>query len=218
MPTKRPLVLIDTFLKDETYPLVPEIITKITGITQSTLDEFGCSPKETLEVLEAFCAKHKPDYLVAHSGANFDLPFLYAELTRNKVDAPCLRSLPLIDTKTDIPFADEPDSRKLKHLALDIGMINLFPHRAVTDVLTMLLVLSHYDIHQVISYQKIPFVLLRAKVSFDQKDLAKARRFAWERLGEKVVPKCWIKLVKENVVQHEIDECKKAGFEAVVIA
>lgn len=218
VPTKRPLVLVDTFLHDSSYPPVPEIITKITGITQETLEEFGSSPKSNFETLEAFCAKHKPDYLVGHNLVNFDAPFLYAELTRNGVEAPCLRSLPLLDTRTDIPFADEPDSRKLKHLALDIGVINPFPHRAISDVLTMMLVLSHYDIQEVLKFQKIPFVLLRAIVSFADKDLAKARRFQWEKIGERVVPKCWIKLVKANVVDQEISECKKAGFQAAVIA
>lgn len=217
VPTQRPLVLVDAFLHDRSYPPIPEEITKITGITQGNVEEFGGEPAGNLRVLEAFVTRHQPAYIVAHNAINFDVPFLYAELTRNGVEAPALRALPVIDTRTDLPFASEPDSRKLKHLALDIGVINHFPHRAITDVLTMMLVMSHYPIEQILEYQKIPFVVLRALVSYENRELAKKQRFAWEKIGEKTWPKTWVKKVKQNLLQAEIEACKKQGFEAIQI-
>lgn len=218
---KRPLTTLGVFCHEPTSEISKEsleMMDRICGITLPVLQEFGTPVKGNLAWLDGFCSKHKVDYIVAHNGENYDKPLLMAELARHGVDAPCLRMLPWIDTRTDIPFASEPDSRKLKHLAGDHGFINPFAHRAVFDVLTMLRILSNYDIQQVLEFQKIPFMVVRAVVSYEQRDLAKARRYSWEKIGEKSYPKMWVKLVKENKCVDEVAECKKAGFQAAVIA
>lgn len=217
VPTKRPLVTVGVFLHDESYPPQSQEILGLTGISNEMLREFGTAPAANFSVLEGFCTKHKIEYIVAHNGENFDRPFLYAELSRVAVAAPVLRALPWIDTRTDIPFAKEPDSRKLNHLALDLGFINPFAHRAVFDVLTMLRILSNYAIEDVLAYQRIPFVVLRALVSYENREQAKKQRFAWEKIGEKTWPKCWVKKVKLNLLQAELDACKKQGFDAIQI-
>ncbi len=191
---------------EDSYPKQPEEIVRITGITDEMLKEFGSSPKECFEYLEKFCAKHKVDYLCGHNAIGFDQPFLLGALDKYGVSAPTLRKLPVIDTRLDLPFATEPDSRKLKHLALDIGVINHFPHRAITDVLTMLLVLDHYDIKHVIEYQSIPFVTIRALVSYEDRELAKKAYFQWEKVGDKTYPKCWVKRIK--VTQLDAEKAK----------
>ncbi len=215
--TKRPVMTVGVFLHDDTYPKQTEEIIRITGITDDMLAEFGTDPAQNLRWLEGFCAKHKVEYLCAHNGENFDKPLLMANLTRYGVEAPTLRGLQWIDTRVDIPFASEPDSRKLKHLALDIGVINHFPHRAITDVLTMMLVLAHYDINAVLEYQKIPFITMRADVDFQRKELAKAQRYSWEKIGEKTYPKQWVKRIKENLLQQELEACQKGGFTPIRI-
>lgn len=220
---KRPLTTVGVFMHEKEFPkLSPEIV-RLTGLTDEILEEFGTLPKANLEWLERFCEKHKVDYIVAHNGENFDKPFLFAELSRHSVAGACLRALPWIDTRTDIPFPTEPDSRRLRHLALDCGFINPFEHRAVFDVLTMLKVLSHYDIQEVLAYQKIPFVTVRAMVPAPWndggvgKDKAKAQRYSWERLGDLVYPKWWVKRVKENQLEAERAACTKLGLEIVVV-
>lgn len=215
--TKGPIITVGTLLHDTTYPPQPEEILKLTGITDDMLKEFGTEPASNFKWLDSFCEKHKIEYIVAHNGENYDRPLLYAELARSGVEARCLRSLPWIDTRTDIPFASEPDSRKLKHLALDCGFINPFPHRAVFDVLTMLKILSHYDINSVLEYQRIPFHVYRALTGYAERDKAKSQRYAWEKIGEKTWPKFWVKKIKENMVEQEIANCTKAGFEIVRI-
>jgi DNA polymerase III subunit epsilon len=199
---------VGVFLYDEGYPPLSEEVIRVTGITDDMLKEFGTSPKANLLWLEDFCRKHKIDYLCGHNSENFDKPLLLAELARHGVDAPTLKALPWIDTRTDIPFPTEPDSRRLKHLAGDHGFVNPFSHRAVFDVLTMLKVLSHYDINAVLEYQKIPFVTVRAMVSYDDRQLAKDQRFSWEKLGEKTYPKCWVKRIKANKLEEEKKSCK----------
>jgi DNA polymerase-3 subunit epsilon len=209
---QQPLTTIGVFYWDDSYPCLPQEVVKLTGLTDDILREFGTPPKPNLEWLEGYSRRHGVQYIVAHNGENFDKPLLMAELTRHGVDAPTLRSLPWIDTRTDIPFPSEPDSRRLKHLAGDHGFLNPFEHRAVFDVMTMMRVLAHYDIQKVIEYSKIPFVTVRALVSFDDRQKAKDLRYSWEKIGEKTYPKMWVKRVKENKLADEQKLAAEKGF------
>lgn len=205
--TKKPLVLINDYLYDASYAPLSDEVVRVTGITDEVLKEFGTAPGPGLERLDKFCAYAKVEYIVAHNGENFDKPLLMSELVRNGLEAPVLRSLPWIDTRNDIPFGQEPDSRKLKHLAGDHGFLNPFAHRALFDVLTMLKVLSQYDIEKVIEYSKIPFITVRAVVSYDDRQLAKDRRFSWEKLGTETYPKWWVKKIKMDQLEKEAKDC-----------
>lgn len=221
--TKRPLTTYGIYLWDAGIkekagnPEVAGMMEKVCGITPAMLEEFGTDPAANLKWLDSYCERHKIDFIVAHNGENYDKPLLMAELARHGIEAKCLRSIPWIDTRTDLPFASEPDSRKLKHLALDAGFINPFAHRAVFDVLTMMRVLSHYDLSAVLEYQKIPFVTARALVGFEDRQKAKDMRYSWEKLGEKTYPKCWVKRIKENQLEAEIAACNAKGFKIVRI-
>ncbi len=217
--TKRPLVVQSCFLYDECMEprFTPESIAmmkRICGITPELLKEFGQEPSGVYHRLDLFAREAGVEYICAHNGENFDKPMLYAQLHRLGVPGTRLRELPWIDTRTDLPFAEEPDSRKLKHLALDSGFISNFAHRAVFDVLTMLRILSNYPIEDVIAYSKIPFITVRAVVSYDNRELAKAQRYSWEKIGERTFPKCWVKRIKQDKLNDEIAACK---FEVVQI-
>lgn len=214
---KTPIYLKSVYLHDESYtPLSPEI-KKITGIQDATLEEFGEEPALELHDLQMFCLLHGVDFVVAHNGENFDRPLLLAEMKRHQVLSKKFAEIPWIDTRTDLPFAEEPDSRRLKHLAGDHGFLNPFSHRALFDVLTMLRVMSHYPMDKILAYQKIPFHTMRALVTFEHKELAKGQRYSWEKIGDEVFPKQWVKRIKEHLVPAEHDTCKKAGFDIVRI-
>jgi DNA polymerase III subunit epsilon len=206
--TKRPLTALGIFYYDETYPKLSDEITRLTGITDAMLKEFGTAPAANLEWLEGYCQKHAVEHIIAHNGENFDKPLLQAELKRHHIHAPFLSQLPWIDTKTDLPFATEPASRRLNHLALDAGFINPFAHRAVFDVLTMCRVLSNYDFNQVVEYSKIPFITVRAMVEYADRQLAKDQRYTWEKLGDRTFQKSWVKRIKENKFEDEKKICK----------
>lgn len=216
---KRPLMTVGIFMHEKDFPKLSPKIVELTGLTDEILAEFGTDPKRNFEWLEGFVKTHKVDYVVAHNGENFDKPFLLAELDRHGVAGTCLRGLPWIDTRTDIPFPTEPDSRRLRHLALDCGFINPFEHRAVFDVMTMLRVLAHYPIQEVIDYQKVPFVTVRAVVPAPWEDegkgvaWAKSQRFSWEKAGDKSFPKWWVKRVKANKLDAEKAASQAGGFE-----
>lgn len=204
---KKPLQIVNKFLWDFAYPPITEEITRLTGITQDLLTEFGVEPRSVWDGLAEFCGTTKVEYIVGHNGENFDKPFLLAELDRAGLQHAYLRGLPWIDTRTDLPFLQEPDSRKLRHLALDAGFINFFEHRAVFDVLTMLRVMGHYDFATIVEESKIPFVTVRAMVSYEDRELAKAQRFSWEKCGDKTYNKQWVKRIKLNKLDAEKAKC-----------
>jgi DNA polymerase-3 subunit epsilon len=193
-------------------PEVSDMCKRVSGIRLEDLEEFGMPPVKALKTLLDYTRDHHVDYIVAHNGENYDKPLLLAELHRHGLSAEGLPEW--IDTRFDIPFPTEPDSRKLKHLALDCGFINPFAHRAATDVLTMMRVLDHYPLDQVLEYRKIPFITVRAVVEYAEREKAKAQRYSWERLGEKVYLKRWVKRIKANLLE---DERKRCDFEVRVI-
>lgn len=203
--THTPLLTGNDILLQEA-PIPAETI-RIHGITDEMTKLYGVEPKLALNTFSLVIKTYKPAYLVAHNGFNFDLPFLLAEYKRHGVDSSAVESVPLIDTRTDIPFEVEPDSRRLKHLALDHGFINPFPHRALFDVLTMLKVLSHHDIAKIVEYQKIPWIIVRAMVSYEERDLAKAQRYSWQVVGDKTFPKAWVKAIKDIHFEKEKAAC-----------
>lgn len=203
MLTGNAFLLDDGIRKELENPETLAMIKKVCGLTPEILEEYGLDAKGCFERLETIVSKYQPDFIVAHNGENYDKPLLYAELDRHGIAAPVLRSLPWLDTRYDIPFSVQPDSLRLNHLALDAGFINPFPHRALFDVLTMLKVLSNYDIQEVINFSRVPWVVVRALVSYDQRQLAKDARYSWEQIGNDKYPKCWVKKIKENKVEEE---------------
>jgi DNA polymerase-3 subunit epsilon len=202
------LICYDEYVEGRINPEVEEMMARVSGIKQSFLREFGKPTVSQFAHLHDLYAHCQVDFIVAHNGENYDRPLALSTLKRVGFNTHILSSLPWLDTRQDIPFPTEPDSRKLKHLALDCGFINPFPHRAVFDVLTMLKVLSHYPIESVIAYSKIPYVTVRGMVSYDERQLAKDQRYSWEKIGEKTYPKCWVKKIKQDQLQTEQERCK----------
>lgn len=204
---QKPVDIYNELLKGETYPQLPQEITKVTGITQEDLDNYGIHPVDAyMDILPML---RQADYIVAHNGNEFDRPFFekfgarYCQINKEELALP-----PWIDTMLDVPYPDECKSRKLGYLAADHGFLNPFPHRAFADVLTMLKILSNYNIEQVVKSATSKTYYLQAvceKPWVDKRpkgeketDLAKARGYRWD--GDK---KIWVKAVKEYDFDQE---------------
>lgn len=215
---KKPLLCMSELLWSPEYPPQSEEILRVTGITDDELKEFGYCPQLMIDKLNDMAANGKADFLCGHNINNFDKPFLLAWATIYGVAITKIKELPVLDTRTDLPFPVEPDSRKLKHLAADHGFLNPFAHRALFDSLTTAKLLSMYDINAVIELSKIPMAVMRALVSYDQREMAKTARYMWEKCGDKTFTKCWVKLVRQNKIDEEMAACKAAGFQSVQIA
>lgn len=179
-------------------------------ISQEMLREFGVLPDSYFFYFLTKLSKMKVDYLVGHNIKQFDKPFLVEDMTKEKLEASLFSSIPVIDTQTDLLHEKEPDSRKLKYMAADKGYINTFPHRALFDALTCLKLLEGQDLNEVISQSLVPVCEVEALVSFDTKDLAKAKGFHWKPEAKK-----WLKKIKKNKLDKELEGC---GFEIKIIS
>jgi DNA polymerase-3 subunit epsilon len=175
---------------------VPEMITKLTGIDDELLNKFGEQPEKVWLDFQEFVKD--ADCLIAHN-APFDRGFI--EQQGIKLDKLW------IDSSVDVPYDESIQTRKLTHLAADHGLINPFSHRAITDVLTMLQVVSNYDWSEVVTSAKTPNATMRAMVTYEQNQKAKGAGYRWD--GDK---KIWFKNVKEPMVLNETLKCKDLGF------
>ena len=208
-----PVLMMSHFIEVD-VPLSDEI-TKITGITSHDLEMWGHLPTVGLGLLLDFM--REAEVVVAHNGTGFDKPLLEAEVARHHLTTQ-YPLLPWIDTSLDVPYPEMIKTRKLTHLAAEHGFLNPFAHRAVSDVLTMLKILSHYDVSEVLATSKLPTIRLVAVVKKPwhdlapegkkENDLARARGYRWD--GAK---KQWLKHVKQNRVAEETDH---GEFQVVV--
>jgi DNA polymerase-3 subunit epsilon len=182
--------------------VVSDKITQLTGIDRPMLDEFGVS--EGSAALGLHTLVQGADFMVAHN-APFDKRFMVAMYARQNLAFP--EAMRWIDSSKDIPYPEHITTRKLVHLAAEHGFVNPFAHRAITDVLTMLRIVSKYDINEIVSSAGTPNILIRAQVTFDSKEKAKGLGFRWD--GDK---KIWTKEIKKGALDSERAKCEASGF------
>lgn len=194
---KAPIRILSEFVWMPGYPALSDEIQRITGIDQDNLTMWAVTPGLALSRLAIF-AQHA-DFIVAHNGLNFDKLFWFEEARRCGLDMP---STPWIDTRLDVPYPPHIETRKLTLLAAEHGFLNPFAHRALFDVLAMMKVLGNYDIHEVIKYASAPTIIVRAMVSYDQRELAKKERYQWDG-GRKE----WRKVIKDFQLEAERARC-----------
>lgn len=212
-----PIDIFSCFVRD--VEILPEYLPAlaINGIDPKWLAG-GISLKDIFRSLYIICRQHKVEAVVAHNGGNYDKPLTMNEMARLYLpEQESILEFPWIDSLTDLPFKREPKSRSLNHLAADHGFINPFQHRAVFDVLTMLKIMSHYDFQEVLQLSKIPFVTVRALVTYDERQLAKDMRFSWAELGDKKYPGFWVKRIRENQLEKEQKLAEEKGFKIIRI-
>lgn len=186
---------LDQALETAGYLVNPEMevskeITKITGITNPMVKKFGLESKHALEKLLAMV--EVADAFIGQNILRFDLPFLQNWCTREKQTLPVRLC---IDTRTDLPGVE---SKHLGYMAADAGFLNPFPHRAVSDCMTVLKLVSMHNIDDVVVLAKQPTVVLLAQTSIEERHLCKARKYSWN-------PdlKIWWKAMKQSDVAKE---------------
>ena len=171
------------FLVKTDVPITAEI-TKITGITKKAIDSFGYESGDAL--VTVINMMHEADAVVGHNVVRFDKRMTQAWCDREETRIP---EKLWIDTYVDLP---DTEVGKLTLMAANAGFLNLFPHGALTDCLTVIKLLEGYDLDKVIERAKSPNVVVQAKVTYDTNHLAKKEKFRWypDR-------KQWWKMVKE---------------------
>jgi DNA polymerase III epsilon subunit-like protein len=185
------------------YPSQSEEVLRVTGITDELLKSEGVTPADAIRSLITYAGQAA--YLIAYN-KEYDQVLLDEEMKRTGV-APRVAADRWLCALRDVEYPEHYKCRKLSHLALDHGM-PIDPaglHRAVEDVRLMgkLLEFGKYRFEDVLAYSQIPWVYVKANVSFADKDLAKARRYSWEQVGERKFFKTWVKKIKQTQLEKE---------------
>lgn len=175
-------------------------ITSLTGVSQSAVDKFGYGSKDALEAFLDMA--EQADAFVGQNIIQFDKRFLEAWAKREGLVIP---NKLWIDTRTDLPGVE---SKHLGYMAADHGFLNMFPHSALSDVQTVLKLISMYDITKIVERAQSPNVVLLAHQSQADNNLAKERRFRWNPEY-----RCWWKVIKQMDMDEEV---KAASFNVSV--
>ena len=197
-------VEIYSVLIDNDRPISPEAA-EYTGMSDALLKRHGSKPD--IRVLNPIRdLMNKADYIVGHNGREFDRPLMETFFGQQSHRMP---AKPWIDTLYDVDYPRNCTSRNLTYLAGFHGILNSFPHRAVTDVLTMLTILSRYDLSEIIANANHPRLVVKAEVGFSDRDKAKAKRFSWESAGKGTgkYAKSWVRIIREDQLDALKQEC-----------
>jgi DNA polymerase-3 subunit epsilon len=145
----------------------------VNGIPRAALD-LPLSRRRSIEpLLEMFEAS---SWIVAHN-AGFDRGMM-EKLFRVLTIEPPHRAW--VCSATQLRFPNAGSSRRLSHLAVDHGIVIADAHRALSDVLTLCSLLQRLDdLEAQLDDALIPRRLFVADVSYDHRQLAKERGFAF---------------------------------------
>jgi DNA polymerase-3 subunit epsilon len=174
---------------------------KIHGISWDLVDKYGMPDLMAYTLFSSWYGL--ATYIAGHNINLFDIPMLEAWAKRN---GDTLAPKVMVDTRTDLP---DGKSGRLIHVAAEYGFINPLPHRALSDAWTVLKILELADLDRVIARAMMPNVTVRASVSYDDREKAKARGYYWHADS-----KTWRKTLKEFEVD---DEKRNAGFAVTVV-
>lgn len=177
--------------------VIPEEITELTGITNRHCSESGEGIGYILNDLVKSLDHFNVTHVMAHN-AKFDRAFVAKQND-------WFSQIPWICSLNDIEH--RPGPRGLSYLAADLGFLNPFPHAALMDVLTMIRVAEEStDFETLVARAASPNLLVRACVTYADRQLAKDRQYRWERFDDHYIPKTWVKQIKEMDFERECAE------------
>ncbi|MCR9204687.1 MAG: 3'-5' exonuclease, partial [Halobacteriovoraceae bacterium] len=137
----QPVKIISELINEVDHLPISEEVEDITGIDDPMLEKWGAKGTKIHEILTSLAElMETSDYIMAHNGSGYDYPMLNAMFKRYDMQMP---EKVWIDSMTDIEYPKKFQGRSLALLEHAHGFVNPFPHRAVTDVLSMLKVASN---------------------------------------------------------------------------
>jgi DNA polymerase-3 subunit epsilon len=214
-----PVKLFGTLVDPAPYAVWEPGVEKVNGLTREICAKFGMEDEKALKTVLSWYGS--ADVACAHNGNAFDKPLLETWATRYGLDAQ--KSKVWLDTRADLERPPR-DSHRLGYMASDHGFLNPFPHRAMFDVMTMLTILTardiskappKYDLDSVLVVAKSPLRVVKALVSFDQKEAAKTR--GYHPIYENGKFNRWELEVRECNLEKEREAARLAGFEIEII-
>lgn len=117
----------------------------------------------------------KSSACLAHNSLGFDKPVLnnalihYGFLPTETV---------WLDSRTDFEYPAST-SMRLAHLAVDHGVYNHRPHKAIFDTITMFDIIAHYDANAAFEKAKSPLVTIHASPPYGKNEELKKNRYRW---------------------------------------
>jgi len=183
-----------TLVKTERV-ITPEI-TKITNIHPKAVERFGYDSDNMLDVL--IDMMNNTEHVIGFNVRRFDREVLYAWANRLGRTVP---DKVWIDLYADLPW--QIPMGKLSHVAADHGILNLFPHSAMSDCQTVLALLEKYDPELILKRALSPVVILRSHQSQLDNDLVKQAPFKFRWNPPR---KIWWKPVKEQDVDEVVSQ------------
>jgi len=177
--------------KDYVYP---KEVQEINGISEALCKKKGVSPVEIFNHMNQVF--QECDVVVAHNGLNFDRPLLYNRMSELRF-FPIKR--PWIDTRLDIEYDSKYTSKRLGHLAIDHGIINPMPHRAVFDAYASLMLLLKYDVRSLAVNATYPLIKIGVSPCYADNERVRNLRYFWDRDA-----KMWCKYIRQNSLEKEL--------------
>jgi DNA polymerase-3 subunit epsilon len=180
---------------------------KVSSFNIGMVNTYGYAEEPSIRTLSK--AMESVDYILAHNGRSYD-KIMYENACKRLGLTPVEKLW--VDTMEDIPFDEYKFSKKLVYLAADHNFLNPYPHRAVTDVLTMLQIYFKYDEDEAIKMALAPTVKIFAlDLPFSKKDLAKDRGYKWDADA-----RIW-SLTMKDLGDNVQTECAECGFKTKVV-
>lgn len=168
--------------------------TEVHGINKGMCTKYGTKVSDSL-LYEILDLVDKADAIVSHNGLTYDKPILESWIGKYGFKLP---EKVWIDSHHHVEYPSQVKYTNLTYLAGYYGIVNPFKHRALFDVLTMLNIVTRFDVHHLYQVASEKLVLIKAVVSFEDKQKAKDLKFSWEHLDTHFQSKSWIKLVRES--------------------
>jgi DNA polymerase-3 subunit epsilon len=198
--TKHVLLSSSGFMKHDGLE-IPENIKNLCGITTEEVLNHGRYGSGILTSIDVILDLYDIKFMVAHN-CSFEIQFL-RELAKEQSSR--ITEIPWLDTMTDIKYPDRCIGRSLEAVCVYHRVMNLRPHRALTDVQAMMEVFKMYEFDEIkktyMDLISTPQFVVQAQVSFDDKDLAKKESFRWQEANMKQFPKKWVKVMTEKEIE-----------------
>lgn len=195
------------FLVKTNLQVNQEVIKK-TGIHPKMLEKFGYPSDDALETLAEMY--NQADAVIGQNVIRFDKRVLQRwvqkHATINGASSVGQMAEKLwIDTRTDLPGVE---GKSLIYMLADHGIINPFPHMALSDCLSVLILAERYPIEKIVERAKSQTIVLVSKQNRADNNLAKQRKFRWNPDY-----KLWWKTIKE---MDFAEETTGAPFEIAI--
>ena len=171
-----------------------EVCEKLSGITKDDIDRYAENAPSVISQYESMA--DEADFVLAANGKKFDKLVMDSFLKRYSTGVKTPTEYSWVDLY-EFPFPENCKYRNLLYLAAYYGFINPFPHRALSDAMTMMKIASNFDMQAMLDRRATPPITLVAKVSYTNRAQASERGFMWQKTR-----KAWIRVIHESDLEE----------------